>query len=176
MDIGHFPLNEKNPFMSNLLVPKKKKTQFIGIMDDLNESSKVIVDTETAEIEPIVIGMTVEVDKQEFVKIYTGQLGMLFDLSKTALKVLSFIWEAQEFGDVIILNIESCLKFTGFKHKNSVNWGLTELMEAEIIAKGPVANVYYTNPAIFYKGDRLVLIKEYRRKHTPLSKLKKINK
>jgi len=167
--IHEHPKNTRNPFISNLLIPKKKTSQYIGVLDD-----KVILDKRTDEEETLVIGTSKTVDKEQFVKVYISQIELLFGLTKTALKVLSYIWDKQKFGDTVIVDSNDCKNVVGFKSLTSVFTGITELLNADIIAKGEVANVYFTNPAVFYKGDRLLLVTEYKQSHIPHSILKKI--
>ncbi|MCZ5683636.1 hypothetical protein O5550_02420, partial [Escherichia coli] len=48
--------------------------------------------------------------------------------------------------------------------------GIRELLDKGFIAP-QVPNIFWVNPALFFKGDRVMLIREYRRK----SKSNKIN-
>jgi hypothetical protein len=47
--------------------------------------------------------------------------------------------------------------------ERTFNRGLRELMEKQFIApKTP--NLFWVNPALFFKGDRVMFVKEYRRR------------
>lgn len=170
-DISSYPKHSESPFIANLLIDKKTKTKYVGKLDE-----KVIVDTETGETDTVVIGFKKEVDQTEFVKVYTSQIAIIFELSKTAQKVLSYIWSEQSYGDRIVFDLQKCMDYTKLKSKASISLGITELLESEIIARGSVTSLFFTNPAIFYKGDRLLLITEYRKKYEPKTNLKKIKK
>jgi hypothetical protein len=161
-DIGlkGFPAHKQNPFLANLLVDKKRK-----LIATANSKDKTVVDKVTGEIDDAMfIGIRKEVDSEQFVKIFVGQINTLFELTKAGRAVFTYILGVVTFDDKIIFMLDQCQERTGYKSEAAVRAGLTELLQKEFIAKGPIPNVYYINPAIFYKGDRLVLMTEYRRK------------
>jgi hypothetical protein len=158
--VRDFPRNSENPFLPNLLFPTKKSNAIIS-----SKSEKVLVDMQTGQIDDsLFIAVRKEIDKEQFVKIFQNHMQAIFDLSRKALKVFSYIASVVEFSDKIIFEIEKCSKHTGYT-KATIFSGLAELLEKEFIAKSTVQNVYYINPQIFYRGDRLVLIQDIRKKH-----------
>ena len=125
----------------------------------------MLVDNVTGQIDDsLFIGIKKEVDKEEFVKIFHSQLQALFNLSKCALKVMSYFMSITKFHDELLFDLEDCKSFTGYSSKESVFNGIAELLKNEIIARGRNPYRYYANPSIFYKGDRIVLVTEYRQK------------
>lgn len=158
--ISNFEQFRENPFIPNLLIPRGKKNITIA------KSDKAIMSRETGEIEEntLFIGMKKELDKDQFVKIFHSQLQVIFDLSKAALKVFGYIASVTEFGDKILFDIEDCKEYTGYKGLESIYKGLAELLNAEMIARTKQSSVYFINPQVFYKGDRIVLVTEYRKK------------
>lgn len=158
--ISDFPQHRENPFIPDMLFPKGSKSISIGRPKD-----KTLVDNVTGQIDDsLYIGIRKEVDKEEFVKIFHSQLQSLFNLSKCALKVLSYFMSITKFDDEMLFDLVDCKKFTGYSSKESVFNGIAELLDKEIIARGRNAYRYYANPSIFYKGDRIVLVTEFRQK------------
>jgi len=155
-----FPENHENPFIPNLLITKGKKNIIIAKTD------KAIMSRETGEVEEdtLFIGTRKELDKDQFVKIFHSHLQAIFDLSKASLKVFSYIASVTEYGDRIIFSLEDCKKYTGYNSKETIYRSLAELLKADIIARTDASNLYFINPQIFYKGDRIVLVNEYRKK------------
>jgi hypothetical protein len=158
--LSDFPQHRENPFIPEMLFPKGTKSIAIGRPKD-----RALVDTVTGQIDDsLFIGIRKEVDKEEFVKIFQSQLQSLFNLSKRALKVLSYFMSITKFNDELLFDADDCKKFTGYSSKESIFNGIAELLKSDIIARGRNPYRYYANPSIFYKGDRLVLITEYKQK------------
>ena len=161
--IKDFPFNKENPFMPNLLVPKRNKTVAIT-----SQTSKELVDKFTGEVDDtLFIATKKEVDKEEFVKIFQSQLQAIFNLSKPAQKICAYVMSVTDFHDRIIFELDDCKKFTGYTSNEAVYKGLAELLDNELIARASASNLYFINPQVFYKGDRIVLITEYRKKKLP---------
>lgn len=155
--VSDFPQHRENPFVPNILFPRGKKSVAIGQPKD-----KAIFNRVTGEVDDsLFISIKKEVDKEEFVKIFNSQLQALFNLSKCALKVLSYFMSITKFSDELDFDLEDCKKFTGYSSKESIFNGIAELLDNEIIARGKNPYKYYANPAVFYKGDRIVLLTEY---------------
>lgn len=168
-DIGirDFPKNKSNPFIKNIIIPRRNQTIILG-----KDKDKIIVNGETGEIDDtLFIAIKKELDKEQFVKLFHNQLQSIFELSKKALKVFAYIASITEYTDKIIFEIEKCKNFTGYSSKATVLNGVAELLEKEFIAKSSITNIYYINPQIFYRGDRLVLISDFKK-----VKLKEIDK
>lgn len=111
---------------------------------------------------------TQEVDKEEFIKLYTSQIKAYFDLTKTAYKVF-FIF-LRIYQDAIGKNhfYLSCKKAMSLAEKidhfvlsESIFYrGIKELIEKRIIAKTNEKNWYFINPAIVFNGDRARFVSE----------------
>jgi len=156
--LSDFEQHRENPFMSNLLIPSRQRTVAIG-----RPKNKQVVDSMTGEIDDsFFVGIKKELDKEEFVKIFQSQLQTIFDLSKSALKILSYFMSVAKYSDELDFDLESCKEYTKYSSKDTILNGIAELLRNEIIARGRNPYKYYANPSIFYKGDRIVLITEYR--------------
>lgn len=159
-----YSTNRENPYMDGLIIKTKEQTIAFG-----TNKNKRILNTETSELDEdtLLISVKKKVDKEHFVKLYTGVVKELFELSKSAFKVFCYILSVVEFKDLVILEIEACKQFCSYKSVDPIYDGVVELIERKIIAKGPIAGTYYINPSVIYKGDRVVLLTEYHRLRTP---------
>jgi hypothetical protein len=158
--ITEFPMNRESPFLDNLVFPTRRTTIALAKSQD-----KGLLDKVTGEIDDtLFIATKRDLDKEEFVKIFQSELKTIFDLSKKALKVLSYFMNVSGFGDELDFDIEDCLEFTGYSSKQTIVDSIVELLDKEIVARGKNPYKYYANPKIFYKGDRIVLISDYRLK------------
>ena len=63
--------------------------------------------------------------------------------------------------DMFIFLMEECLTHTKYKNHRSVHQGLSALLEADIIARGPADTLYFINPMIAFNGDRVTFAKTY---------------
>lgn len=155
-----------NPLMQVQLITTKKRWVKSGQREDL-------ISVATGEIHGMsVIRQIEEKDDAEFVKVFAEGVAASYDLTKTAQRVFQVVLDQYQRtpmskGYVDYVNL---LWFAGGIEGRDVGLtaktfqrGLKELLLKRFLAaKDGVA--YWTNPALFFKGDRVVFIKEYRRK------------
>lgn len=111
---------------------------------------------------------TQEVDKEEFIKLYTSQIKAYFDLTKTAYKVFFIflrIYQDAIGKDHFYLSCKKAMslaeKIDHFVLSESIFYrGIKELIEKSIIAKTNEKNWYFINPAIVFNGDRARFVSE----------------
>lgn len=111
---------------------------------------------------------TQEVDKEEFIKLYTSQIKAYFDLTKTAYKVFFIflrIYQDAIGKDHFYLSCKKAMslaeKIDHFVLSESIFYrGIKELIEKRIIAKTNEKNWYFINPAIIFNGDRARFVSE----------------
>lgn len=166
--VSEFQKNMENPFLKNAVeqvqknVVKKYKTAS-------NTDQKAILqayDPNTGEV----LGHTqfirqIEVDEQQFAKLYLSNFSAFFDLQPSAMKVFGYILnELIPNKDYFYFNREECMNYTGYKSDTSVFKGLAMLLQNEIIARGKTDYIYYINPLIFFNGNRLTFAKTYVKK------------
>ena len=163
-EVGRF---KANPFLEDgVLTIKRGKTTIIA-----GSTNKVMVDTETGETE----GLTIlhkfkEVDKDQFIKIYLGEVKSIYDLSKTGLKAFGYILTCLRINDAeIYLSVPRMSEFCGWTTSAQAYRGLGELIANRIIAQSTDSNLWYINPNVIFNGDRIAFVKEYR-----LKEMKKI--
>lgn len=132
-----------------------------------------LLDPETGEISAATLIHTVEtVDEEHFVKVFVDGTKRAFDLSRTASRAFQAILEAYQkekmsggyvesvqlywFGDG--LNGE-VIKMS----EKTFQRGLKELIQKNFLSP-KIPNVFWVNPHLFFRGNRVAFMKEYRKK------------
>ncbi len=155
----------ENPLVDGTVVTSRQKRVSAGMRSDL-------VDPETGEIQAISsIHRVKQVDDAEFVKVFSEGVKAMYGLSRTGMRVFQAILEEYQntkmnggYVDAIYLHWFDgglCGRDFGFSER-TFHGGLKELLLNKFLAPRS-ANLYWVNPALFFKGDRVALIKEYRR-------------
>ena len=164
-----FQKNEENPFMKQAIegienhVVKKYKSNSGGD----KKAVVALADTETGEVFKTSFIRQIEVDEEQFTKLYLSNFAAFFDLSQAAIRVFGYFMTCMKpKNDLIIFNRKKCLEYTKYKTDKAVYKGLAELVKAEIIARGPADNLWFINPLIVFNGDRVTFAKTYVRKKT----------
>ncbi len=162
-----------SPFIPKLIsqfVMQRKTLHSERVMSGLD-----IVNQKTGEIisgadENRVFATKELVDKEKFIKVYFDGVANMFDLSKTAIRIFGYIIEEMADPrninrDCIYIGIQDTMDYCGYKVKNMIYQGLTELIVAGFIARAsrPPSH-YYINPKIVFNGNRIVTMKEYIKK------------
>lgn len=136
--------------------------------------SEELINTITGEIHGIAaIHQIEEKDDEEFVKVFAAGLSATYELTGTAKRVFETIlqhYQAEPMGKKRYAESVSLFwhqdKINGKEADMSVytfNRGLRELLDKGFLApKAP--SVFWVNHAMFFKGNRVLFIKEYRRK------------
>ncbi|MDK1895502.1 hypothetical protein [Klebsiella sp. K4-172] len=153
-----------NPFCfdAELKIETRKKNLTVSRGTELIERK----DTSKSYFANIV--HTQEVDKEEFIKLYTSQIKAYFDLTKTAYKVFFIflrIYQDAIGKDHFYLSCKKAMslaeKIDHFALSESIFYrGVKELIEKRIIAKTNEKNWYFINPAIVFNGDRARFVSE----------------
>ena len=135
--------------------------------------SEDLVNPATGEITGVAaIHQIEERDDAEFVKVFAAGVAASHELTKTAQRVFQVVLDQYQrtpmsrgYADAIELfwfgdGIEG--RDVGMSEK-TFQRGLKELLEKRFLwARSPTS--FWTNPALFFKGDRVLFIKEYRRR------------
>lgn len=155
-----------NPLMHPQEVRTKRRLVKSGRSEDL-------VNAATGEITGVAaIHQIEERDDAEFVKVFAAGVAAGYELSRTAQRVFQVVLDQYQrtpmsrgyadavnlfwFGDGIEGRDVGLSEYT-FKH------GLRELIDKGFLYPKDSAS-YWTNPALFFKGDRVLFIREYRRR------------
>lgn len=171
--LSDFQKNKENPFMKQAIegienhVVKKYKSS----TGSDKKAVVAVADTETGEIFKTSFIRQIEVDEEQFTKLYLSNFAAFFDLSTAAIRVFGYIMTCMKpRNDMIIFSQEDCLEYTKYSSKATVYKGLAELVKAEIIARGPADNLWFINPLIMFNGDRVTFAKQYVKKQSKLAK------
>lgn len=156
------PRYQANPFMGEVHIKRGSKKLTVGRADTL-------VNQETGEIHATEISVIRQVDRTEFVKLFSEGVKRFFELSPSGAKLLAYVLKVvQEVPgtDRITLHFMDYMERfpgdqTGMK-KTTFYRGFTELLSKGFIAQSVVPNLYYINPKLFFNGDRAKFVTEYR--------------
>ena len=152
-----------NPFMVPREIKLRRRTRHIATVRS-NEVALVSVHNDGVTM---VINQTIEQDEAHFVKLFRGCLVESFDLTTTGRKVLDLVLKATEEGavgaDIIYFNFMEAEqgKPDGISRQTWLR-GTKELYFKGFIA--PVLNkpnLFFINPHLFFKGDRVDLITRF---------------
>ena len=100
-------------------------------------------------------------------KLYLANFAAFFNLSQSAIRVFGYILTCMKpKNDMIIFDRRKCLEYTQYKSDKAIYKGLAELVQSEIIARGPNEYNWFINPLIVFNGDRVSFTKTYVRKKT----------
>lgn len=163
-DLQTYP---ENPFIDGLGYNTRKKTEV------LYDGHQAIVRTDTGEVveDHLSVARVRLVDADQFVKVYLSHLWLMFELGKPAQRVMEFMLHqvgrrAMDKGEVLLLyaEYEAYFKDRGGVSRPTYMRGLQELAQKNLIAKSPISNVWWLNPAVVFNGDRARFITEIRSK------------
>lgn len=158
---------KENPFWESYEVRVGKR--FIRVAGGFHVSE------ETGEtIQHSGIHIVEEKDEDEFVKLYTRNIKIFFDLKPTSLKVLQVLLhtiQQNPGADSIHLHwfeVEEYSKLNDLKiSRTAFHSALKEMIVKGFIAEAEVPNKYWINPHLFFNGDRMVFVREYRKSKQP---------
>ena len=161
----------ENPYMQGVEIHTKYKTV------RTRAARRDLMDPETGEVVGASIIHTIEErDEEHFVKVFAEGVRAAFDLTKTGARVFqAVLMEYQKakmtggFSDSVNL-----IWFDAGLNGNALDMsdrtfhnGLKELIEKSFL-KPKLPNQFWVNPALFFKGDRVAFMREYRVKKAPV--------
>lgn len=158
---------DSNPLMEGASIPTKRGQVRTGF------SGRELVDPETGELQAVSAIMRIEEkDDREFVKVFSDGVRATYGLGRTAHRVFQAILDVYQgtrmsngYADSVYLawfDGGLCGQSIGMSEK-TFQRGLKELLSKGFLApKAP--NLFWVNPSLFFKGDVVRFVKEYRRK------------
>lgn len=166
--LSDFPLNRENPFLQQAVqeVDKKVVHKWKNTAGSDKKAILAVVNPDSGEI----MGQTtfmrqIEVDEDQFAKLYLTQFQAFFDLTTAGIRVFGYIMTCMRpRNDMIFFDLEDCKAYTKYNSKVSIYKGLAELVLGGIIARGRNDNLYFVNPLIVWNGDRVRFVNEYVKK------------
>lgn len=159
-----------SPTINPLVEPQQVKTKRRYVKSGRSDE---LINPNTGEVVGVAaIHQIEDKDDAEFVKVFAAGVAASYDLTKTAQRVFQVVLDQYQrtpmskgyadyvnlfwFGDGIEGRDVGMSEFT-FKR------GLRELLDKRFLHPKDSAS-FWTNPALFFKGDRVMFIKEYRRR------------
>mgnify|MGYP000262385355 CR=1 FL=1 len=163
---------KSNPFLETLVIKTKSKEVQIS---SLGKDDNVLVNTGTGEVAGTSISTYRQVDDAEFVKIFTGNIALLFDLSSAGIKAFNVLmFEIQRAAikrDKVQIDeyiLEDFLEWNPHKKlsKATLYRGVKELIKGQILARDQKPSYYWINPNFCFNGDRIAFTQIIERKKT----------
>lgn len=156
---------DHNPFTADMMLPVSSKQVRLSV---LGKDDNILVNQNTGEIHGTHVTTYKKADAEQFVKIFTAQISLTFELNAAGIKALNvLIWAVQSRAiekDLLTLDKFALDEFIE-AHKNkeppiklsivTFRRGLSELENAHIIAKHIRKGWYYINPGFCFNGDRI---------------------
>lgn len=157
-------LYAENPFVGLLADMKTRRRRVTA------KGGKAIIDTSTGEIEDVAEIVSVQrVDKEQFVKVFTSNLKQFFNLKPSTYRIVQVLMKqlAQSEAGIVYLNISVAERYFQETDQKSISKSayhdaMRELLDKQFIAESVDPNLYWINPTLFFNGDRVRFVKEYR--------------
>lgn len=157
--------HESNPFIEGMVVPiRGQKVQ----LSKLGKDDNVLVNQTTGEVQGTHITTYKRVDSEQFVKLFTANIALTFDLKAAGIKAFNvLVWMLQNRAvskDLVPLDKFALDDFLNahndrvpkIKLSQPTFWrGLAELEAAQIVAKHLRQGWYFINPNFVFNGDRI---------------------
>lgn len=154
-----------NPFLEDMLIPVKGKQVKLS---KLGRDDNVLINHGTGEMLGTHVTTYKKVDGEQFVKLFTANIAMTFDLKSPGIKAFGvLLWAVQNKAlakdeidlDALVLNEftdthiskEPPLRLSPATFRR----GIAELEKAQIIAKTMRQGRYFINPNFIFNGDRI---------------------
>lgn len=154
--------HRENPFVENMLIPIKNKQVKLS---KLGAKENILINQENGDVLGTHVTTYRPVDSKQFVKLFTSNIAMAFDLGSAGIKALGvLIWAIQNGStnnDFVMLDKIILENFLSAQTKKiSISQatylrGLSELERAKIIAKHVRLGCYFINPNFIFNGDRI---------------------
>lgn len=166
--VSQFKKNDENPFLSQALevIDKNIVKKYRNSSQTDQKATLLAYDPNTAEV----LGFTrfvrqIEVDEEQFAKLYLSNFSAFFSLSQSSIRVFGYILTClRPKQDMFIFFMEKCKEYTKYETTKPIYKGLAELLQSEIIARGPADNLWFINPMVVFNGDRVTFAHTFIRK------------
>ncbi|MEY3127228.1 MAG: hypothetical protein RL273_1401 [Bacteroidota bacterium] len=159
----------ENPSVMDLQIIKKTRKTFLR-----NGDKALVIDNDGAVAGTLgaVFIEQKEVDTEQFIKLYAGGIDELADLSGAGFKLFKLVYKLmleKPNSDIVVLD------FNALKIEQRWKWarttfisGVNELLSKKILFKHYATNNYFYNVKLFFNGDRISVVKQYRLKQTDM--------
>lgn len=156
--------SDRNPLLQPNTIEIKDRKVKTGVRE--------IRDAATGETTTSAIHQIIEKDDAEFVKVFADGVKAAFGLSRTAARVFQLVLVKYQDEPMVGGYVDSVYLawFDGGLSGEDVGMtdrtfqtGLRELLGKNFLAPR-LPNVFWVNPSLFFKGNRVLFVKEYVRK------------
>jgi hypothetical protein len=156
---------DRNPLLKPNSIEIKKRRVQTGVREDLTSGAN-------GEVRVSAIHEIIEKDDAEFVKVFADGVKAAFGLSRTAARVFQLVLVKYQDEPMVGGYVDSVYLawFDGGLSGEDVGMsdrtfqtGLRELLSKNFLAPR-LPNVFWVNPSLFFKGNRVLFVKEYVRK------------
>ncbi|SNR88236.1 hypothetical protein, partial [Puniceibacterium sediminis] len=157
--------NAQNPFLKGFRIPMRFTRRTLS-----SDARQGVIDLDTLVVNEVAeLVKRAPVDAEQFIKVFGANLGLLFRLSGSAIKVLTAVWIeiSHDVGRHSVMLSERIAR----QHAKAAGHTLTratyfrgrkDLISAGIIAPATEPNLYWINPSVFFNGSRLKLVENPR--------------
>lgn len=152
---------KENPFLNNMQINTSTKQVTVS---SLGKDDNILVNQATGEINGTSVVTYKKVDDAEFVKLFSANIALTFDLRSAGIKTFSvLVWMVQHRAigkDIVILDHMALEEWCEIHEPKSISHatfkrGLNELEKSKIIAKTMRKGSYFINPNFVFNGDRI---------------------
>jgi hypothetical protein len=166
---------KQNPFTKELTV--NAKNQKVRVSNSAKLNDETWINNTTGELATTQLYTYKEVDEAQFVKLFTQNIALTFNLTSAGLKALNVLIYAVQYKamnkDIVILTEITLAEFLedeaakGNKFvlsRPTFTRGISELIKSNILARCERAGDYFINPNFVFNGDRLLFVTAIRKK------------
>ena len=159
--------HKENPFINKMMVKYKTKKESVSV---IGTGGNLVINDEGEEVGNSTTHVVTKkvVDSDQFVKLFTQNIALTFNLKSAGVKAFSvLIWAIQNHSynkDQVFLNDFIREEFIASQEKTdkplklskSVFYkGLAELEKESIIAKSMIQGCFWINPSFVFNGNRI---------------------
>ena len=160
--------NKTNPFLMDLTIPVGGKPVSIGNLEKtIGKNNEVsIIDKVSGEDLGTSVSVFRKVDKEQFVKIFSKNIGHMLNLTAAGNKaIVMVIWTVQNGinKDKVTLDKYQLEHFLNYHKTTKMSTqtllrGLRELVNNKILAMAERPGEYWINPDFCFSGNRITFI------------------
>ena len=160
--------NKTNPFLMDLTIPVGGKPVAIGNLEKtIGKNNEVsIIDKVSGEDLGTSVSVFRKVDKEQFVKIFSKNIGHMLNLTAAGNKaIVMVIWTVQNGinKDKVTLDKYQLEHFLNYHKTTKMSTqtllrGLRELVNNKILAMAERPGEYWINPDFCFSGNRITFI------------------
>lgn len=162
--LNDFQEHDENPFLEDAIKQVNEHVKNKRIFVKGNRSiMNYIVDDNGETVGQSAFIQNIQVDEDQFVKLYIKGFEAFYELTIPARKVLGYILKSCIIPDrdSFYFDFDEAKKVTGYVGENSIRSGIASLISHGLIARSKSIYKFYLNPLILFNGSRLSFVKTY---------------